>query len=587
MVPESPEMTASQAIIEVLEFAGGYGAKLTPLHRGVEAVIGKVSRGKVQSEAGELGKDRRVWFDITSDKYYLAGVEPEVPEDDTEPRLSVQIVDLLMETYRVGRSTDGKPFIVGRGSHVVTAVSTRRFKELIASLSWNEFRTPATKSVVEEVASVITGMAFAEDPVKVWHRVALVGRDCVVIDLGQIAERVVVANALGWTLEDKSPGPMFIRTELTAAMPTPLTGASADELWNVIRVAEDRRDLMLGLLASALVPEVPHLILSLVGEQGTAKTETLRAISLLIDPLTAPTRTLPSDVRDLAVTLAGSWAVAFDNVSHIRADISDALCRSVTGDSFVARALYTDAEISAITYQRVIMMDGIDLGVLRGDFLDRAVLMTLETIPEDERRTLFTWNDGNLGVRDFFTGQQPRLFGAVLDALVDILHGLHLVDTSTLPRMADAAVLLAAMDQSRGTDSAKQYREAREDNIVLGVESDQVAIRVRDYAVKMHRARGDEGTVASDNGVHTWVGSSSQLMENTRPSEVPKGWPTTAQHFSGRLRRAAPGLRAIGIDVAFNRDAQSRTIKVTYSPNGHTPAEVDGDEFGNDDKVAC
>jgi hypothetical protein len=232
-------------------------------------------------------------------------------------------------------------------------------------------------------------------------------------------------------------------------------------------------------------------------------------------------------------------------------------------------------------------MDGIDLGVLRGDFLDRAVLMTLETIPEDERRTLFTWNDGSLGVRDYFTEHQPRLLGAVLDALVDILRGLHLVDASTLPRMADAAVLLAAMDHSRDTNAAKEYREAREDNIVLGVESDQVAMRVREYAVKMHRARGVQGIVASNDGVHTWVGSSSQLMENTRPSEVPKGWPTTAQHFSGRLRRAAPGLRAIGIDVAFDRDAQSRTITVTYSPNGHSPAaaEVDEVEVWNDDKV--
>jgi hypothetical protein len=221
--------------------AGGYGAKLTPLHRGVEAAIGKVSRGKVQSEAGELGKDGRIWFDITSDKYYLAGIEPEEPEDDTEPRLSVQIVDLLMETYRVGRSTDGKPFIVGKGSHVVTAVATRRFKEHIVSLSWSQFRTPAPKGIVEEVASVITGMAFSEDPVEVWHRVAPLERHGVVIDLGQTSEKVIVANALGWTVEVKSPGPLFIRTELTAAMATPQAGASSDELWNVIRVAEDRR----------------------------------------------------------------------------------------------------------------------------------------------------------------------------------------------------------------------------------------------------------------------------------------------------------------------------------------------------------
>jgi hypothetical protein len=37
----------------------------------------------------------------------------------------------------------------------------------------------------------------------------------------------------------------------------------------------------------------------------------------------------------------------------------------------------------------------------------------------------------------------------------------------------------------------------------------------------------------------------------------------------------------------FDRDAQSRTITVTYSPNGHRPAEAETDEVEvwNDDKV--
>lgn len=549
--------------------------RITRLHRSVKATGIDVSKGVVETAAGWLAANTgALIYDPAADHYYAATVDPEGLDDGEEGKLSAQLIAHIVHSYQIGRSTDGKAFIVAGDSHVVTVVNSKRFTEHITRMAWTELQTPANRTTVDEVTAVVSAMSYDEPPVDIWHRVAPFPGGGVVVDLGDPEEHVVIATAEGWVTSDVSPGPLFVRSELTGPMPVPEAGGSVEDLWTVIRVHKRRRDFVLGWLASAFMPKAPHLLLALVGEQGTSKSETLRAISLLVDPLTAPTRTLPREIRDLAVSLSASWLIAYDNVSWIPPDISDALCRAVTGDSWVTRSLFTDSEIASITYQRIICMDGIDLGVLRGDFLDRAVILTLEPIPDEERRTLFTWHSGALGVRDVFAEQQPRLFGVLLDALVGIIAGLEHVQASGLPRMADAALLLAAMDDTLGTDSVGEYLAAREENVALGVESDLVAMKVRDFAMRMNSSVRSRGTVNSDNGTSMWRGSASDLLENVCPTEIPRGWPTTAHHFSARLRRAAPGLRAVGIDIGFGREAHMRTITLRYDPNGDEPDPI-------------
>ena len=65
---------------------------------------------------------------------------------------------------------------------------------------------------------------------------------------------------------------------------------------------------------------------------------------------------------------AGSWVVALDNLSGIPAWLSDSLCRASTGDGNVKRALYSDAGLAVVKFRRCVVINGIDLGALRGDW---------------------------------------------------------------------------------------------------------------------------------------------------------------------------------------------------------------------------
>jgi hypothetical protein len=106
----------------------------------------------------------------------------------------------------------------------------------------------------------------------------------------------------------------------------------------------------------------------------------------LLDPGPAPLRTGPRDLPDWIVAASGSRVVGLDNVSGMPPWLSDTLCRSVTGEGLVRRALFTDDDLSVLFFRRVVVLNGIDLGIGRGDLADRMIVAELERITEDHRR---------------------------------------------------------------------------------------------------------------------------------------------------------------------------------------------------------
>src|SRR5699024_3921268 len=105
---------------------------------------------------------------------------------------------------------------------------------------------------------------------------------------------------------------------------------------------------------------------------------------------------------------SGSWCVGIDNLSTIPDWLSDSLCRAVTGDGDVRRALYTDGELSVFAFRRVILVNGIDVGAMRGDYAERSLVANLRPIDKQNRRT--EREIGSAWERD-----QGLILGALLD----------------------------------------------------------------------------------------------------------------------------------------------------------------------------
>jgi hypothetical protein len=72
----------------------------------------------------------------------------------------------------------------------------------------------------------------------------------------------------------------------------------------------------------------------------------------------------------------------------------------------------------------------------------------------------------------------------------------------------------------------------------------------------------------------TWTGSASDLLRTGAAlvgPGLPSGaaaWPKSSRELAGKLRRAQPFLRGLGIDIAFGREgrAQTRVIRIRTRP---------------------
>lgn len=127
--------------------------------------------------------------------------------------------------------------------------------------------------------------------------------------------------------------------------------------------------------------------------------------------------------------------------------------------------------------QRVVALNGIDAGTLRGDLGDRLVPIELRRIPDDQRRV-------DRELQEDWKRLHPGLLGALLDLLADVLAELPGMQLDSMPRMADFARVLAAVDAVRGTSSLAIYLESRNAVSQEVVEGDPVAAAVRLFVQK-------------------------------------------------------------------------------------------------------
>jgi hypothetical protein len=217
--------------------------------------------------------------------------------------------------------------------------------------------------------------------------------------------------------------------------------------------------------------------------------------------------------------------------------ISDTLCRLATGGGFAVRRLFTDQDEVLFDATRPVILNGMEDIVGQPDLADRAIFLTLEPIPEDLRRT-------EADLRTDFEAERPYILGALIDAVVEGLKRLPQTHLPGSPRMADFALWAAACETAlwpAGTFWVA-YCGNRDEAVEGVIESDPVAATLR--ALTLERTE--------------WTGTASDLLptlEDIAGKRVAdsKAWANSPPALSGRLRRAAPALRKIGIEVTFDR----------------------------------
>ncbi|MBA8810289.1 ATP-binding protein [Promicromonospora sukumoe] len=457
---------------------------------------------------------------------------PAAPAPDTSgPKerksAAAVLVELAQDRYGFGCTTDGEPFAVPKtGGNIVRMLRGGR-SSLRAELAQNYQRQTgliAGQQALADALLVIEGTARQSEPRAVHLRVAE-HAGATWIDLGDAAESVVRVDSRGWTMAGEVPV-LFRRTALTDAFPAPEPGGTLDDLWALLNVTPADRPLVLGWLVAALGWEqIPHPMLALLGEQGTGKSSATKNLVQLVDPSGVPLRKPPRDATGWITAAAGSWVVGLDNMSVIPGWLSDSLCRAVTGDGDVVRRLYTDDDLAVVSFRRAIVMNGIDVGAMAPDLADRSIVVNLDRITEDRRRP-----ESQL-VQAWETAW-PRVFGALLSQVQACKAQVPGVRLDSLPRMADFAVVLAALDQVNGTAGLAAYRDQASTLALDAVTSDPFLA-----ALSVHVTEA-------------WQGTAGALLDLVQPEgNPPRTWPKSARGVTGILKRTAPALRSAGWGV--------------------------------------
>jgi len=143
---------------------------------------------------------------------------------------------------------------------------------------------------------------------------------------------------------------------------------------------------LLVYLVTCFIPDIPHPILIVYEDQGSAKSTLSKLLKRLIDPSVIEVSEFPRNTAELIQKLSHHWFVFFDNISHLSGSTSDILCKAVTEGGFSKRELYSDDEDIIYTFKRCVGLNGINLIATKPDLLDRSIIFEMERIPKDKRR---------------------------------------------------------------------------------------------------------------------------------------------------------------------------------------------------------
>jgi hypothetical protein len=490
---------------------------------------------------------------------------PEEAEGGGKQSQATRLVGYAKEALDLFHNPEGLAYATTKEKpHQTFPLRRKAAKQYLSRLFYVREKVAPGTDGVHTAINTLEGIAFYDGPeLPVSVRLAEhEGR--IYLDLGGPEWNAVEIGPDGWRVVD-APPVKFQRSRGMLALPTPARGGSLDELRRLINVAKDEDwMLLLGWLVAALRPRGPFPVVFLGGEQGSCKSTAAHMLRNLVDPNSAPPRSEPKDPRDLIIAATNSWVLTYDNLSHVPGWLSDGLCRLATGGGYATRELYTDSDEVLFEAARPVVVNGIEDLATRGDLLDRALIVTLPAIKEEDRRT-------QQEVMAEFEKIRPGVLGALLDVVAAGLRSLPGVELKHLPRMADFAKWVVACEPALGWEPdsfLRAYRGNVRDANELALGDSPLVAPLRKLLQEQHGRR--------------WVGTASELLDELRKivddkTAAAKDWPKGANVLSNKLRRLAPNLRKTGLDIESVHTGCRREITVQELGLGMRPKRTGKD----------
>lgn len=353
----------------------------------------------------------------------------------------------------------------------------------------------------------------------------------------------------GWSIE--SSPKFFRRFGNSAPQVMPSRHGDVYKLRPFVNLADETDfKLLLVYIITCLIPNVPKVVMPVSGERGASKSTLLRIIRRLVDPAHRELLNLPSDLRELSLTLSKNYMPAFDNLSGLSQAQSDLLCCASTGGGISKRKLYTDDDEVILNFLRCVTLNGISQVATKPDLLDRSIFFELSRVNEEKR----------MPENEFwkiFESVRPKVLGGMFDVLVSAIRIRRDIKIEKLPRMADFCLWGFAVAEAMGW-SGEEFLSAYRSNI-----SDATTEAINNSPLA-------SAIVSFMRDKSTWEGKASKLLEELETvarvesiDTFSKSWPKSANALSKRLIIYKANLLEAGINYRKELDRHSKTYAIT------------------------
>jgi energy-coupling factor transporter ATP-binding protein EcfA2 len=497
-------------------------------------------------------------------------LEKHEESDDKENERKNQtekILAMVMQSDAVlFRDQFNKAYIAPEGhGGVVLPVRSDEYRKKLSYAVYQFYGKPFGDSAVRSATTVLEGKALYDgEQNDLAIRVVKHGKE-VWYDIGD--GRVILINKKGWKILENPPI-LFKRFGHQKEQCLPTKGGSATDIlhfFHIQGVNETGRLSGPALLAmiwiiGSFIPGFPHPILVLHGPNGSGKSTFFRYLKRLIDPSALEGIFMSKDPRELIQMASHHWFLPFDNVTTLKQEQSDMLCRFCTGEGASKRELYSDDNDVIYSFQVVMGLNGINLVVEKGDLLDRCILLPMNRIEDFEE-------EARIDAR--FRQLKPQILGSIFEIVSKSLEIIEEVTIPTRIRLADFARWGCAIAVAMGY-TPEDFLCAYQENVKVQNQETLEASPIA-KAILVFMENQDE-----------WKGSPTKLhnelediADKQKINKRDRLWPKGAGWVWKRISEVQPSLQAVGIysDRSKGNDRQILLWKNGKNSDGAVQAD--------------
>lgn len=501
------------------------------------------------------------------------GAAVELPsEDEKRPQVDM-LVELIREQY-LWKTKDDEAYatIEQDGVFKNYAIPSKGYSRWLGAAFLDRYdRSASGRAKAEAIESAEDWALYAGGEHEVFVRVGRADGKFY-LDLANDKWEAVEIDADGWRIVTDPPA-KFRRATGMRPLPNPVPGGSIRDLREFINVSsEEDFKLIVAWLVMTLNPTRGFPLIVLGGQQGSSKSTTAEFLSSLIDPHRVESTSAPSSEQDLAILAASRRVLVLDNLSYVKNDLSDSLCRFATGGAFISRKLYTDSELSILDFCGPAILNGIVDLARRPDLLERSIVIDLPRLEEGKRAVLSE-------IQAAFCEAHPRILGALLDA---VSFGIaNPCKIQNLPRMAEFANFVASVEPEFCTqwnnflnapddsvwevgDFMAAYSQNLKTTEQSAIENSPLAQTVIEFAQQRK----------SWQGAPTEFFNELKLIRERLSLTNDRSWPTGANTLWKNLQRILPGLLKQGVFIE-NKKSGTRFYTVELVSQREKKIQID------------